>query len=80
MFSSICRIFSGKSLLCFVVAWMITNGWAYILLGIGLLFRADLLTGIATAYLGILWLPFTPEKIVTLAIAYRLRKLLKVRD
>ncbi len=80
MLASIRRMINGKSLLCLVIAWMITNGWAYVLLGLGLMLKVGFLTGIASAYLGLLWLPFTPEKIVTLAIACRLRKLLNVRD
>lgn len=71
-------ILNWKTAGCFFIVWMITNGWAYVLLGIGVLFQLKFLIAIATAYLSFLWLPFTPEKIITIAIACKLRKALKV--
>ena len=51
------------------MAWLLTNGWAYIAAAMGALFRMHLLTAVSSAYLAFLWLPGTPEKMVTLAIA-----------
>ena len=48
---------------------MITNGWSYLMLGIGLLTRIKWMIAVASAYLAILWIPFSPEKVVTVAIA-----------
>lgn len=48
---------------------MITNGWSYLLLGLGMLFKNGWMIGIASAYLTFLWLPISPEKVVTVAIA-----------
>lgn len=65
-----------RLLLCFGIAWIITNGWAYVMLGAGILFHITWMKGVAGAYLAFLWLPFTAEKIVTVAITiFLLRKL-----
>lgn len=69
-----------KLLICFGIAWFITNGWSYLALGLGVYFDIDWLTALAGAYLGILWIPFTPEKILTLIISFALLKLLFPRD
>ena len=61
-------------LLCFGIAWMLTNGWAYALFALGTVFSNPFLLGIAGGYLALLWLPFTPEKIITVFIAVRLLK------
>lgn len=63
-----------KIILYFGIAWLITNGWAYLLLGFGLWLDIGWLTAIAGAYIGFLWLPCTPEKVVTLAITYWLMR------
>ena len=61
-------------LICFSLAWLITNGWAYIGFLIGSLFKWHWLTGVSLTYLGFLWMPFTPEKIVTIIIAMALSR------
>ena len=48
---------------------MITNGWSYILLGTETLFDIAWMKAVAAGYLAFLWLPVSPEKLVTLAIA-----------
>ncbi len=63
-----------RLLLCFFLAWMITNGWSYILFAIGTWFEIAWMTAVAGAYLAFLWLPLSPEKIVTFAIAIFLLK------
>ncbi len=57
---------------CFAIAWMITKGWAYVALAIGTLLRLRYVIWISSGYLTFLWLPFTPEKIITVAISCRL--------
>lgn len=69
-------ITNPRLLLCCGIAWIITNGWAYILLGIGMLFHIEWMTAFAGGYLAILWLPISPEKIVTVAIAIALLRFL----
>ncbi len=63
-----------RLLLCFGIGWMITNGWAYIATSLGLWLNIDWLLGIGAAYLTALWIPFTPEKIITVIIAIFLVK------
>lgn len=65
-------IMNPRLLICIVVAWFITNGWSYILLGFGTYFKIDWMVAVAGAYLAFLWLPISPEKIVTFAIALML--------
>ena len=67
-------------LVCFFLGWMITNGWAYLFLIIGAVVNCPSLIAVGTAYLTILWLPFTPEKIVTVFIAMKLQRKLFPED
>ncbi len=60
--------------LCLLLAWMATSGWAYLGVLIGMRTEYTALTAASSAYLGILWLPFTPEKILTILIALKLLK------
>ncbi len=61
-----------RLLLCVAAAWLITNGWSYIMLGLGAYFGIDWMTAVSGAYLAFLWLPVSPEKIVTFAISIAL--------
>lgn len=65
-------IANPRLLLCFLIGWMITNGWSYILFGVGTYLEIDWMMAVSGAYLTLLWLPFTPEKIITCAIAIAL--------
>ena len=67
-------------LLCFGIGWMITNGWAYVLMGVGTFLDIPWMMICSGAYLAFLWVPFTPEKIVTCFIAIGLLKLLYPND
>jgi hypothetical protein len=69
-----------RFLLCFGLAWIITNGWSYILLAIGSLAKINWMVTVSAAYMTFLWFPFTPEKIVTVALAILLLRLLFPRD
>ena len=73
-------LLNPRFLLCFGLGWMITNGWSYILLGIGSFYGIGWMTAVAGAYLAMLWFPFSPEKIVTVAIAIALLKWLFPHD
>lgn len=64
-----------RLLFCLAVGWFITNGWSYCALGAGVYFEIDWLRNLATVYLGLLWVPGTPEKIVTFGIAIALLRL-----
>lgn len=65
-------IANPRLLLCWTIAWLITNGWSYILFGLGTFFEIEWMIAVAGAYLTFLWLPISPEKIVTCAIAIAL--------
>ena len=69
-----------RFVLCFGIAWMITNGWAYILLGVGAFFNIGWMTAAAGAYIAFLWLPISPEKLITIPIAIGLMRWLFPKD
>lgn len=73
-------VLNPRFILCFGIAWIVTNGWSYILLGLGTFFGNEWMLGIASGYLALMWLPFTPEKIITVAIAIFLLKLIFPND
>ena len=61
-----------RLLLCWLIAWIITNGWSYILFGIGTYCEIEWMIAVSGAYLAFLWLPISPEKLVTVTIAIAL--------
>lgn len=65
-----------KMLLSFGIAWLITNGWSYVFLGIGLSLNIGWMYKIGLGYQAFLWFPFTVEKPITFAIAVFIHKLL----
>lgn len=69
-----------RFLVCFLIAWLITNGWSYILFAVGTLFNIIWMIVVSTAYMTFLWFPFTPEKVVTFIIAIFLLKKLFPND
>ena len=69
-----------RFLLCFGIGWMITNGWAYVMLGLGVLLDVGWARTVASAYLTLLWIPMTPEKILSVAIAILLLRKLFPND
>lgn len=73
-------LLNPRFLLCFGIAWLITNGWSYIMLGVGTYFGIGWMIAVATAYLAFLWLPVSPEKIATVLIAMALLRFLFPHD
>ena len=65
-------IANPRLLLCFLIGWLITNGWSYIMFGIGTYLEINWMVAVSGAYLAFLWLPISPEKLVTFAIAIAL--------
>ncbi|MBR6425585.1 MAG: hypothetical protein IKS29_06495 [Oscillospiraceae bacterium] len=63
-----------RLIICFGAAWFLTNGWAYLAMLLGLKLHLSWLFGAASAYVTLLWLPFTPEKILTCILALALLK------
>lgn len=73
-------LLNPRLLLCLFLAWMITNGWSYLFFAIGMLWKINWMRAVGGAYMGFLWLPFTPEKLVTLGLTILLLRLLYPRD
>lgn len=73
-------IFNPRLLLCFGLAWLITNGWAYVALFLGTMFDITWLSTVAGTYITLLWFPATPEKILTIIISIFLLKLIFPND
>lgn len=73
-------VLNPRLLLCFGIGWMITNGWSYVLLGLGTWLENQWMIGVASAYLAFLWLPVSPEKLVTVSIAIVLLRWLFPND
>ncbi len=63
-----------RFLLCFGIAWFITNGWSYLMMGLGTVFQIHWMIAVSGAYIAFLWIPMTPEKIITIAISILLMK------
>ena len=59
---------------------MITNGWSYVAFTVGMFFNIGWLIAVSSAYLAFLWLPISPEKLVTVAIAMFLLRWLFPND
>ena len=69
-----------RLLLCVAIGWMITNGWSYVMFGIGTYFEIGWMIAVSGAYLAFLWIPISPEKIVTFGIAIALLRFLFPND
>lgn len=76
----VCFLLNPRLLLCLGIAWIITNGWSYIMMGLGSLFKIPWMIAVSGAYLTFLWLPISPEKILTVAIAIGLLRLIFPKD
>ena len=73
-------LLNPRLLICLLVAWIITNGWSYIMFAFGTYFNIGWMIAVSGAYLAFLWLPISPEKIATVAIAIALLRFLFPRD
>ncbi len=69
-----------RLILCWSIAWFITNGWSYLSFAAGTHFDIAWLTAFAGGYIAFLWLPVSPEKIITAAIALVLLRVLFPND
>ena len=73
-------IANPRLLVCLLLGWMITNGWSYVMFAVGTICEIEWMVAIAGAYLAFLWLPISPEKLVTIAIAIALLRWLFPND
>ena len=62
-------ILNPRLLLCFGIAWFITNGWCYLFIVLGSTFDITWMSVAGWAWFTFLWLPISPEKIVTVFLA-----------
>ena len=62
------------------IAWFITNGWAYCAIGLGAFLEIGWLLKAGSVWAAMLWVPGTPEKLVTLPIAIFILRLLFPND
>lgn len=73
-------LLNPRLLLCLLIAWMITNGWSYVFFVVGMFLKINWMRVVGATYMGLLWLPFTPEKLITLLIAIGLLRLFFPHD
>ena len=73
-------IANPRLLVCVLLGWMVTNGWSYVMFAVGTICEIEWMVAIAGAYLAFLWLPISPEKLVTIAIAIALLRWLFPND
>jgi len=78
--TTIALILNPHYLLCYGIAWLITNGWAYVFTVAGSMFDISWMLAVGSGYLALIWLPLTPEKLITLAIAILLLRRLFPND
>lgn len=62
-------LLNPKLIFCLLVSWFITNGWSYVMFGVGTYYDIECMVALSGAYLAFLWLPFTPEKVITATLA-----------
>ncbi len=65
-----------RLVLCLAIAWLITNGWAYVFIFLGGHLHISWMPKVGAAYIAILWSPLCVEGILTIAISVVLLKLL----
>lgn len=73
-------LLNPRLVICVAIAWMLTNGWSYVFFALGTFFKINWMTVVAGAYMAFLWIPFTPEKVFTFAIAIGLLRWLFPQD
>lgn len=73
-------LLNPRLLLCIFIAWMITNGWCYVFTVVGIACDLPWMVVAGGTYMSLLWVPFTPEKIITVIIAIFLMRLLFPND
>lgn len=73
-------LLNPRLLVCLGIAWLVTNGWSYILFTVGTVYEITWMVTVSGAYLTFLWLPISPEKIVTVALAIALLRIFFPND
>lgn len=65
-----------RTFISFLIAWTITNGWCYLFIFFGSVFHIKWMRITGWSYLGFLWLPTTPEKLITVPLGMAIKKAL----
>lgn len=65
-----------RTFVSFLIAWMITNGWCYVFIILGSWLKIKWMRITGWSYLAFLWLPVTPEKVVTIPLGMGIKKIL----
>jgi len=65
-----------RTFISFLLAWSITNGWCYVFIVLGTWLHIKWMKITGWSYLAFLWLPTTPEKLVTIPLGVAIKKLL----
>ena len=65
-----------RNALSFGIAWMITNGWGWAFMFLGKFLKIKWMKIAGTTYIAFLFLPFVNEKVVTVALAVFIKKVL----
>lgn len=73
-------LLNPRFLFCFGLAWMLTNGWSYVLFALGTWWKISWMMAVSGTYMALLWFPFTPEKLATVIIAMGLLRWLFPHD
>lgn len=65
-----------RTFVSFLIAWMITNGWCYVFIVLGSWLEIKWMSITGWSYLAFLWLPCTPEKVITIPLGIFIKKLI----
>lgn len=65
-----------RTFVSFLLAWSITNGWCYIFIILGTWLKIKWMRITGWTYLAFLWLPTTPEKLITVPLSVAIKKIL----
>lgn len=65
-----------RTAISFFIAWNITNGWCYAFILFGSIFHIKWMRITGLSYLAFLWLPTTPEKLITVPLGMGIKKIL----
>lgn len=65
-----------RTFISFLLAWTITNGWCYVFIILGSTLNIKWMKITGWSYLAFLWLPTTPEKLITIPLGVGIKKIL----
>ena len=65
-----------RTFISFLIAWIITNGWCYVFIILGSWLKIKWMKITGWSYLAFLWLPTTPEKLITIPLGFGIKKIL----